>query len=447
MMNANLRPTRRFNARRTAVVAGLGVFLVYVLFVVTGFVWVNFGLKNRHITFAQVALFRWKEVRRDMAVQQLAQAQAAWNAKDPSAAYLAFTSAVRNDPNNVEARCQAARFFVAVGAPKDAISLLEAGLDLAPTDRQLMTQLLAILTTEGRDARALELLHGRYATQLAGSRDAALPTYEVLATLNAQGADAAKQLLKKYPAIQENSESAPVVARVLWESGDRLKAMDVLAEYLRGGRGDVAPYALLATWQTASGMSSDARQTAERACARFPNEIPPRIALIDVLPVDSPEWRRAVEAYLNDFGNRAESIPSLADLAGRRGWVGLARTLYAVGASRLANLHLLAMAYSDALARNSQFPQARQVLAQLEAQTADNDSHIGPLLRNRQIVIAAALGDHEGTREFARRLATALRGDPGAIELQRRRFAQLRIPEAVDELSHAAGPSGASLRQ
>ena len=235
-MNANTRPPRRFNARRIATVAGLGLFLVYVLFVVTGFFWVNFGLKNHRITFAQVALFRWKEVRRDMAVQQLAQARAAWNAKDLSAAYLAFTSAVRNDPNNVEARCLAARFFVAVGAPKDAISLVEAGLDLAPADRQLMTQLLAILTTEGRDARALELLHGRFAAQLAGSRDGVLPTYEVLATLNAHGADAAKQLLAKYPAIRENSESAPVVARVLWESGDRLKAIDVLAEYLRGGR-------------------------------------------------------------------------------------------------------------------------------------------------------------------------------------------------------------------
>jgi hypothetical protein len=99
---------------------------------------------------------------------------------------------------------------------------------------------------------------------------------------------------------------------------------------------------------------------------------------------------------------------------------------------------MLALYYSDALARNSRFSDARQVLAQVEQQSEDGNSQFLALLRQRQIVVAAALGDHDGARELARRLASALRNDPDGLEVCRRRFVQQGITEAAAELASAS---------
>jgi hypothetical protein len=155
----------------------------------------------------------------------------------------------------------------------------------------------------------------------------------------------------------------------------------------------------------------------------------------------SPQWLQAVESYLKDFGDRPEAITYLANLAGQQGWTGLARVLYEVGASRQQNLGVLALACCDALAFNSHYGEAAQVLSEIEAQTEDGSPAFLRLLRQRQVEMAAARGDHDGAREYARRLAAALGGDADAVEMLRRRFVQEKIPEAVAELT--TGHSGA----
>jgi Tfp pilus assembly protein PilF len=131
----------------------------------------------------------------------------------------------------------------------------------------------------------------------------------------------------------------------------------------------------------------------------------------------------------------------LAGLAGRQGWVALARTLYFAAASRQPNLAVLALSYSDALVRNSRLSDARRVLTEVEQQTDDTNAAFLRLLRQRQVEVAAALGDHDGAREYARRLASALGSDPEGMETFRQRFAQEKIPEAVAELAGDVRPT------
>jgi hypothetical protein len=79
--------------------------------------------------------------------------------------------------------------------------------------------------------------------------------------------------------------------------------------------------------------------------------------------------------------------------------------------------------------------EARDVLAEVEAQTQDEGSPFARLLWQRQIVAAAAAGDHDEARETARKLAVALRRYPEELESCQRRFKQLGIAEAVSELA------------
>jgi hypothetical protein len=60
------------------------------------------------------------------------------------------------------------------------------------------------------------------------------------------------------------------------------------------------------------------------------------------------------------------------------------------------------------------------------------------LLWQREVLVAAVCGDHDGARENARRLASALRNDPDNLEICRQRFIKLKIPEAVAELTITA---------
>jgi len=428
---------------RLIIAGSLGLLLLYGLFASTGYAWLHYGLKNDRIGIADVAFFRWQKVRKAMAVDQFAEGKRAWEAGNYQAAYLAFASGVRNDPDNVEGRLMTASFLGAAGAINPEINLLEDGLTRAPDDKRLIERTFAVLTTSGRDRHALDLLHKQYASKLSGHNGPLLRTSEVLATLNIDGAAAAKALLQKYPDLNKNSQSAPVVARVLWETRERLAATELLAAYVQTHPDAFASYVQLAEWQAAGGVASDAVQTAQRACTQFPQDFAPRALLIQMLAtsefIDSPSWRKAVESFLKDFGNRPEALGMLASLAGREGWVVLARTLYVVSASRQSSLAMLALFYSDALARTRQLSDAQRVLAEIEAQTDDTNTAFLRLLRQRQVEVAAARGNPDGARDFARRLAAVTRSDPDALEILRRRFAQKGITEAVAELTSAPG--------
>jgi predicted Zn-dependent protease len=379
-----------------------------------------------------------------MAVDQFAEGKRAWEAGNYQAAYLAFGSGVRNDPDNIDGRLMTASFLGAAGAINLEVNLLEDGLRREPDDQRLIERTFAVLTTSGRDRHALDLLHKQYSSKLSGPNGPLLQTSEVLATLNADGAVAAKALLEKYPDLRKTSESAPVVARVLWETRERLAATELLAAYVETHPNIFAASAELAAWQTAGGLAGDAVQTAQQACAQFPQDFAPRVLLIEMTEAlestGSSNWQKAVESYLKDFGNRPEAIVTLADLAGRKGWVALARTLYVVSGVRQPNLAALALFYSDALVRTSQLSDAQRVLADVESQTDDTNTTFLRLLRLRQVEVAAALGDHDSAREYARRLAAVTRSNADALELLRRRFDQKGIAEAVAEL--AAAPAG-----
>jgi tetratricopeptide (TPR) repeat protein len=438
-MTTNTQPSRRLDTRRLLIAGGVGLVLLYGMFVATGYVWLHFVLKNDQVHFSELALFRWHSIRQGMAAEQFAAGKSAWDEKNYQAAYLAFISGVRNDPDNVAGRLTAARFLGMAGAAKLEINLLEDGLRRSPDDRQLIEQTFALLTTTGRDRRALELLHTQYAGKLSGPNGAQLRTLEILATLDTDGAEAAAALLEKSPDLKNRPESAPVVARVLWETRGRLAAIDLLGAYVQSHPGEFASYVQLAEWQSAAGMGNDAVQTAQRACVQFPKDMAPQALLIQMLGLsesfESAACQKAVESFLKDFGNRPEALTMLAGLAGRQGWVALARTLYFAAASRQPNLAVLALSYSDALVRNSRLSDAQRVLTEVEQQTDDTNAAFLRLLRQRQVEVAAALGDHDSAREYARRLASALGSDPEGMETFRLRFAQEKIPEAVAELA------------
>ena len=373
------------------------LLLLYGMYVTTGYVWLRYVMKNDHVSISEVALFRLKEVRRGMAAEQFASGKKAWDAGKYQAAYLAFISGVRNDPDNVAGRLMAASFLGSAGAVNLQINLLEDGLRRIPDDRQLIEQTFTLLTTTGRDRRALDLIHKQYASKLSGPNGPLLRTSEILATLNTDGAAAADVLLEKSPDLKNRPESAPVVARVLWGTRVRLAAIDLLAAYVQAHPDVFASYSQLAGWQAAAGMASDAVQTAQRACAQFPQDFAPRELLIQMLAasqtLESVEYQKAVESYLKDFGGSPEALSMLASLAGRQGWVTLARTLYVVAASRQPNLAVLALAYSDALVRVSQLSDAQRVLTEVEAQSDDANTAFQRLLRQRQVEVAAARGD------------------------------------------------------
>ena len=59
-MTTHAASSRRSNARRLALGGGLGLVLLYALFVLTGYLWVRYALRNERISLAEVALFRWK---------------------------------------------------------------------------------------------------------------------------------------------------------------------------------------------------------------------------------------------------------------------------------------------------------------------------------------------------------------------------------------------------
>jgi hypothetical protein len=429
--------------------AGAGLLLLYVLAATGGYIWIRHVLKNEAIGFSDVALLRWKEVRRGVGAQQFAKARADWQAKNYQPAYLAFASGLRNDPENVEGQLAAAKFLLEMGSVPMALKVLEDGFARNPRHRDLSARLFELLLASGRDRRALELLRRAGSAGLAGEHAVALRTHELQATLNADGAAAARQLLERHPELEKTPASLPVVALVLWETKDRLKAVGLLEGHVRSADAAYAAHARLVEWHLALSMTAEAQAVAELAGQRFPSDLAPRTLLIEAVAARSfrgREWVEAIEAYLRDFSGRPQAITQLALLAGRKGWLDLARGLYDLAAVRQHDLRLPALAYGDALVVAGKRKEAQEILAQLEAQVAEGPALFMQQVRQRQVLLAASQGDSANVREFARRMAASLRGDPHQLEAARRQFERKGIAEAVAEFSRRSGAADAGGR-
>jgi hypothetical protein len=326
----------------------------------------------------------------------------------------------------------------AMGGKNQEITLLEDGLARAPDDRTLNETLFALLLANGRHHRVLELLGGSHARALTGPNAEFLKTAELQATLYSGGAAAAKALLERRPELAKVTLAAPVIARVHWDSGDRSQAIQLLFKFIQAQPGAYPAYALLAGWQREAGQGADAVQTALKACERFPQDPAPLVLLFDVGAeriLGTPEWWKQVAIYLRDFGARRDAVMLLAELAGRRGWVDVSRTVYGLGADRGQDVGLLGLLYSDALVQKSRLTEARAMLLEIEQQSDERIPLFQQQLQRRQVAAAAAAGDHEGVRESSRRLAAVTRADPDLFEQYRSYYQSLGLPEAVAEFS------------
>jgi predicted Zn-dependent protease len=435
----------RVNAPKLALVAGATFLVCYALVVSAGYLWLREARKLDQVGFFEVALIRVKKIRQEMAAQQFAAAQSALAAKDYAMAFLDMSSGLHNDPDNVPGRIETARFLQSAGATERAVNLLEEGLARMPGNQDLIEATFGLLAETGRDGQALKLLRGELAPQFSGPNGTLLRTYEVQASLNAEGPAAARQLLDGYPDLKTTTRSLPTVARVLWATQDRPRAIEALSTFVMAQPDSFGGYVDLATYQQMAGRIADARQTADHACVRFPQESGARLLRITMLtptkPAELPRWEQEIGSYVKDFGDKPEAVTMLAEISGRKGWVPLARLLYEACAARQEDFRMLAMYYSDALMYHGQAVEAQRVLAELDRQTPEA-GEFSVLLLQREIVAAAACGDRDGARESARRVASALRRDPDGLEAIRQRFIKLKIPEAVAELTvNTAAPA------
>jgi tetratricopeptide (TPR) repeat protein len=430
----------RVNGRKLALVAGVACLACYALVVSAGYLWLREVRRIDRVGFFEVAFYRMGKIRQDMAAQQFEKAQAALAAKDFAVAFVDMSSGLHNDPDNVAGRLQTAGFLQAAGATDRAVNLLEEGLARTPDNQDLVEATLNLLTTTGRDGPALKMLRGQLASQSSGPNGTQLRTYEVQASLNAEGPVVARHLLDRYPDLRTTTRSLPVVARVLWAAQDRTGAIDALSTFVKAQPDNFSAYADLASYQQTAGLVADARQTADLACAQFPREFAPRVLRIVMLtptkPAELSRWEQEIGSYTKDYGDKPEAVAMLAEISGRKGWVGLARLLYQASAAHQQDVRQLAMYYSDALMFQGKFPEAQRILAEIDRQTPDSGT-FPVLLWQREIVAAAACGDRDDARESARRVAAALRRDPDGLEVIRQRFIKLKIPDAVAELTIA----------
>ncbi len=429
--------------------AGVGLVLLYVTGVTAGYCWVHYVLRNESVRWVDVAALRWKEVRRGMAAQQFAVANREWQAKNYQAAYLAFASGLRNDPDNAAGRLTVVRFLMEMGSVPLAVKALEEGYGRSPEHTGMRDRLFEVLFTTGRDRRALELVRRRLGERPPETEAAVLRIHQVQATLNAEGAKAARLLLDQYADLEKTEAAWPVVAQVRWETQDRLQAIGLLAKFNQARPGDVTAIAKLTEWYLAAAMTTEALAVAEAARARAPSELAPRLLLIEVEAARTfkgKEWTRSIESYLVDFKDRPDAVGQLALLAGRKGWIDLSRQLYALGVMRQSDLRLLAIAYCDALLINSKFREASEILGQIEAQVSDGPAGFLQQVRQRQVLTAAKLGDSNSVREFSRRLVASLRSDPQQLETTRRFFERRGLTEALAEFSVRSGAASLAAR-
>jgi hypothetical protein len=271
-----------------------------------------------------------------------------------------------------------------------------------------------------------------------------LQTAALQATLATRGGPAAMGVLNRYPGLRTDHLAMPIVAHALWEAGEKMQAIELLKSHIQAQPGVNFTYAQLAAWQFESGLFSEAVETALKACQCTPKEPAPRLLLLEVVSakiMDTPAWSREIATYLRDFAGRSDAIILLAQLAGRRGWPDLVRSLYAIGSARHEDLGRLALCYSDALAAQSQVKAARAVLAQIEQQVPERNSGFLLQLRPRQVLLAAASGDRDQVREYSRRIAALLHNDTDSLTQFRQYYVKLGLNDAVAEFPDApAGP-------
>lgn len=418
--------------------AGVGLVLLYLLAASGGYIWVRHVLKNDAIGFSDVALFRWKQVRRGVGAQQFAKAKGDWAAKNYQSAYLAFASGLRNDPENTEGQLTAVKFLLEMGSVPMALKVLEDAFARNPTNREISARLFELLLASGRDRRALELLRRAAAVGVSSDYAETLRAHELQATLNADGAGAAKKLLERYPELEKKPSAVLVVAQLRWETQDRLKAIELLSGHVGADGAGYPAHAKLVEWYLAMSMTAEAQGAAERACRKFPGDALARTLLVEAVAARSfrgREWVVAIEEFLREFSAQPVAMTQLAMLAGRKGWLDLARGLYELAAMRQADLRLPALAYCDALTVGAKRKEALAMLSQIELQAADGPAVFMHQVRQRQVLLAASLGDTANVREYARRMANALRNDPHQLESARRLFEKRGIVAAVAEFA------------
>jgi len=432
------RRSERGAVGRILLFVAAGLFALYLAGATAGYLFVRYVRKNENIGFVDVALLRWREVRRGMAAQQFAKAKVEWDAANYQIAFLSYNFGVNNDPDNIPGRLMAAQFLQAAGSNSMALTTLEDGLARAPDDPRLIERTFTLLNTTGREQRALELLARRPASAWSGPNGPALRTYELEATTNLGDVAAARKLLDQHPELLKLPRATPTVARVYWEAKERLRAINLLTAYVGSRPDGLDAYTQLVQWQLSAEMGEEAVATAGLAMEKFPGDIAARVLQLEALGVREnlgPAWVAAVGAYFKDFGARPEAITQLAALAGRRGWVDLARALYELGALHQQNLSILGFCYGDALLRQGRFREVQAVLTQIESQAVEGSAPFLAQLRNRQVIAAAALGDAAAVRDSARRLASVLRSDPEGMEATRRNFQRSGLVAAAAELT------------
>jgi hypothetical protein len=412
-----------------------GLVALYALAVLGAYSWIHFVRKGDQVGLMDVAFFRVSQVRHAMAGQQFIQAKQDWEKRDYRAAYVAYVSALRRDPDNVAGRLEAADFFASIGSVKLEVTILQEGLTRSPEDGVLAKRTLELLTSTGRDRSALDLIAKLYGDSPRGDIAPTVIIYRTLAMLNTGDEAGAKTVLSEHPEVRQCQTSVPALANILWRSGDRLEAMRTLSRDLAAEPEPFAAYSQLAGWQATGGMNDDAVATAKEGRSRFPNEIGARILLIEMLSAQMPgstELKSEIDSFIRDSGGRPEALGVLAELAGRKGWIDLDRNLYLVSANRQADLRISGLLYSDALAVNNRSEDQRAVLEQVEAQSEHGNAALAVQLRRREVIAAAALGDRDAVREKARYLSAALlKSDPDSMDAYRRLFEKLGIKDAA----------------
>ncbi len=429
----------RLNPLRFLLVGFAGLVVAYAIGVGAGYIWLQKVKNFPQVGVLDVALLRWRSIRRDISKEQFATAEKDWREGLSQPAFLSFVTAMRNDPDNTEGRIRAADFLVATGGSGRACDTLVEGVKRSSRTEALIKKTLDVMTTSGRDRQALALIHGELANELSGQYGPLLRAYEVLATLNIDGIAAAKTLLDQHPEAIRYPGSAHTRAQIIWESHERMRAIDILSQAVAANKTVYANYALLAQYQEAAGMAGDARDTAVAAVTNLPTEMGAHILLIAVLDPrngqDAKVWDTAIKDFIARFGDSPGGLAALAEVASRKGWSEFVRGLYEVQLTRGKEVRLIALYYADSLVARGQLQGASLVLKDLALQYPDR----GPLtvlLWQRQAEVASALGAVDDARDFARRLGSALSQEPDRLLLLRRRFEHLGYKEAAAELQH-----------
>ncbi|HEY9156143.1 MAG TPA: hypothetical protein VIM69_13490 [Opitutaceae bacterium] len=437
------RGTRKWKVvlLRLVLVLIVGLIGLYAIGVGGGYFWLQKVKNFPQVGVMDVAMLRWRAIRRNMAKEQFVTAEHDWKEGKIQPAFLSFITAVRNDPDNVEGRIKTADFYIATGSGARAPDLLEEGLKRSSRNRALIERTLDLLTTMGRDREAITVIRERLSDELHGPNRAMLHSYEVLATLNLEGVAAAKNLLAQYPEVNEYPGAAHTRAQIAWESHERMHAIEILTKAIEQEKTVYSNYALLAQYQESAGMNSDARETAFSAVRNIPHEMGSHILLIALLDpksgADAASWKTAVSNYLTEFGETPGAIPALAEVASRKGWSDFVRGLYQIQLVRGREVRLIALYYADSLATEHRDDDANQVLNDLALQFPDQGP-LALLLWQRQVEVASALGLDDDAREAARRLGTALSQDPDRLRMVRRRFERMGLKAASVELERMA---------